>query len=77
MKDVRKDNRGGDDSDLVPKQIVSYETGSFEHRRSSEIRKMLPKNPGQAVKVLRHIFDQFKKSPRKGKLLEKYWEEDR
>ena len=53
-----------------------FGAGSFTRRKSSEIRKSFPRNPEQAVKVLRHIYDQFRKSPRKKKFMMKLWPEE-
>lgn len=48
-------------------------TDSFVRRKSSEIRKLFPKNPRKHVAVLKHIFDQCYKSPRKRELMDKLW----
>ena len=52
------------------------EANSFVRRKSSEIRKLMPKNPKHAVEVLRHIFDQYRKSPRKNAVMSKMWPEE-
>ena len=44
---------------------------SFIRRRSSEARKIMPKDPEQAVLVLLHIYSQFNKSPQYNYFLEK------
>ena len=68
------------DSEINADKVSSERLGatSFLRRKSSEIRKIMPKHPEKAVKVLRHIFEQYRKSPRKNKYLLKLWpEEDR
>ena len=36
---------------------------SFIRRKSSEIRKLLPKSPRKNVAILKHMWDQFYRSP--------------
>ena len=55
--------------------VNKTEANSFIHRKSSEIRKLMPKNLKHAVEVLRHIFDQYQKSPRKNAVMSKMWPE--
>ena len=44
---------------------------SFIRCHSSEARKLMPKDPEQAVRVLFHIYQQFSKCPRKAYYLHK------
>ena len=46
---------------------------SFVRQKSSEICKMFPSSPRKFVQVLKHIWDQSYKSPRKHNLMCKYW----
>ena len=46
---------------------------SFIRRKSSEIRKQFPKSPGKCVQVLKHIWDQMYRSPRKRHIMRKIW----
>ena len=46
---------------------------SYIRRKSSEIRKLLPKSPTKAVHVLKHLWDQVYKSPRKRKVMDRMW----
>ena len=50
---------------------------SYIRRKSSEIRKLLPKSPHKAVNVLKHLWDQLYKSPRKRILLDEIWCKDK
>ena len=50
---------------------------SYIRRKSSEIRKILPKSPRKAVQVLKHLWDQVYRSPRKRDLMDKMWSKDR
>ena len=45
---------------------------SFIRQISSEARKIMPKDPEQAVLVLLHIYSQFSKSPQYNYFLENY-----
>ena len=42
-------------------------------RRSSIIRKLLPKNPGSAIAVLKHVWDQEYKDIEKKLVMDRYW----
>ena len=53
-----------------------YEADSCVRRRSSQIRKMMPRDPQKAVAVLRHVYEQYRKSPRKQKFIKKMWPEE-
>ena len=46
---------------------------SYIRQKSSQIRKLLPKSPRKAVEVLKHLWDQVYKSPRKRNLMDKMW----
>ena len=46
---------------------------SFICRKSSEIRKLFPKSPQKCISVLKHIWDQMYKSPRKRHYIRKLW----
>ena len=46
---------------------------SFIHRKSSEIRKLFPKSTQKCISVLKHIWDQMYKSPRKRHYIRKLW----
>ena len=49
---------------------------SFVRCKSSEICKLFPTSPSKFVQVLKHIWDQSCKSPRKHKYMSKYWSFD-
>ena len=53
------------------------QASSYVRRRSSEIRKLLPKSPRKAVTVVKHLWNQLYKSPRKRKLIDQMWMHDR
>ena len=46
---------------------------SFIRRKSSEIRKLFPNSPQKCISVLKHIWDQMYKSPRKRHYIRKLW----
>ena len=50
---------------------------SYIRRKSSEIRKILPKSPKKAVTVLKHLWNQMYKSPRKRKVIDQLWSKDK
>ena len=50
---------------------------SYVHRKSSELRKLLPKSPNKAVNVVKHLWNQLYKSPRKCRLMDKMWQSDK
>ena len=56
---------------------IKPQASSYVRRRSSEIRKLLPKSPRKAVTVVKHLWNQLYKSPRKRKLIDQMWMHDR
>ena len=46
---------------------------SYVRRKSSEIRKLFPDSPHKAVNVLKHLWNQMYRSPRKRKLMDSMW----
>ena len=50
---------------------------SFVRRKSSEIHKMLPKSPHKAISIVKHLWNQLYKSPRKRKLIDEMWAKDK
>ena len=56
---------------------VSPNADSYIHRKSSEIRKILPNSPTKAVTVLKHLWNQMYKSPRKQKVIDHLWSKDK
>ena len=46
---------------------------SFVHQRSSQVRKLLMDKPSTAVTIMKHVFNQEYKVPRKCYLMNKYW----
>ena len=50
---------------------------SYVRRKSSELRKMLPKSPRKAVSVLKHLWNQMYKSPWKRKVIDDLWKKDK
>ena len=46
---------------------------SFIRCKSSEIHKIFPKSPTKCVKILKHIWDQMYRDPRKCKLMNDLW----
>ena len=52
---------------------IRPQCSSYIRRKSSEIRKLLPKSPTKAVHVLKHLWDQVYKSPRKRKVMDRMW----
>ena len=46
---------------------------SFIRCKSSDICKMFPNSPTKCVKILKHIWDQMYKDPRKCKLMNDLW----
>ena len=46
-------------------------------RKSSQIRKMLPKSPHKAVQVLKHLWDIVYKSPRKCVIMDEMWSKEK
>ena len=46
---------------------------SYIRQKSSEIRKLLPRSPRKAVQVLKHLWDQVYRPPRKRNLMDKMW----
>ena len=50
---------------------------SYIWRKSSEIRKLLPKSLHKVVNILKHLWDQLYKSPRKRILLDEFWCKDK
>ena len=57
-------------------EMVDVQFNSFIPRKSSEICKILPKSPSKNVAILKHMWDQFYKSPRKCQYMQKYWKLD-
>ena len=56
---------------------VSPNADSYICRKSSEICKILPKSPKKAVTVLKHLWNQMCKSPRKRKVIDNLWAKDK
>ena len=50
---------------------------SFVRRKLSEIRKMLPKSPRKAISIVKHLWNQLYKSPRKRKVIDRMWSKDK
>ena len=50
---------------------------SFVRRKSSQIRKMLPKSPHKAISIVKHLWNQLYKSPRKRKIIDQMWCKDK
>ena len=50
---------------------------SYVRRKSSELRKLLPKSPNKAVNVVKHLWNQLYKSPRKHRLMDTMWQNDK
>lgn len=46
---------------------------SFIHTKSSEIRKLFPRSPQKCISVLKHIWEQMYKSPRKRHYIKRLW----
>ena len=46
---------------------------SFVRWRSSQVRKLLTDKPSTTVAIMKHVFDQEYKDPRKHYLMNKYW----
>ena len=46
---------------------------SFIRQRFSELQRLLPTSPHKSVAILKHILDQFYKSPKKHHYKEQYW----
>ena len=61
-------------SDHVPGVVPKAD--SFVRRKSSEIRKLLPKSPRKAVTIVKHLWNQLYRSPRKRKLIDNMWSHD-
>ena len=55
------------------KRNVELTVNSFVRCRSSEVRKMLTNKPSTAIAILKHVWDQEYKDPRKRVLMNKYW----
>ena len=55
------------------KRNVELKVNSFVHCRSSEVRKLLTDKPSTAVAILKHVWDQEYKDPRKRVLMNQYW----
>ena len=55
---------------------VDVPFNSFIQRKLSEIHKILPRSPSKSVAILKHMWDQFYKSPRKHQYMHKYWKLD-
>ena len=56
---------------------VQVSGSSFVRRKSSQIRKMLPKSPHKAINIMKHLWNQLYKSPRKRKIIDHMWSQDR
>ena len=50
---------------------------SFVRRKSSEIHKLLAKSPRKAVTIVKHLWNQLYRSPRKRKLIDNMWSCDK
>ena len=50
---------------------------SYVHHKSSELHKLLPKSPNKAVNVVKHLWNQLYKSPRKCRLMDTMWQNDK
>ena len=73
MKKIQKTafNSSGDVPGLVPK------TNSFVRRKSSELHKLLPNSPRKAITIVKHLWNQLYRSPRKRMLIDKMWSNDK
>ena len=57
-----------------PKLIgTTHKSMSFIRCKSSDIHKMFPNSPTKCVKILKHIWDQMYKDPKKRKLMNDLW----
>ena len=57
-----------------PKLIgTTHKSMSFIRCKSSDIHKMFPNSPTKFVKILKHIWDQMYKDPKKCKLMYDLW----
>ena len=50
---------------------------SFVWQKSSQIRKMLPKSLHKAISIVKHLWNQLYKSPRKRKIIDQMWCKDK
>ena len=50
---------------------------SFVRQKSSQICKMLPKSPHKAISIVKHLWNQLYKSPRKRKIIDHMWSKDK
>ena len=48
----------------------------YIRQKSSEIRRLLPNSPSKSVAILKHMWDQFYKSPKKHHYMKQYWNVD-
>ena len=64
-------NSSGDVPGLVQK------TDNFVRRKLSELHKLLPKSPRKAVIIVKHLWNQLYRSPRKRKLIDNMWSNDK
>ena len=60
-------------SRIITKRVEDLAAMSFIHRKSSDIRKLFPKSPQKCISVLKHIWDQMYKSPRKRHYIKRSW----
>ena len=56
---------------------IQVSGSSFVRRRSSQIRKMLLKSPHKAISIVKHLWNQLYKSPRKRKIIDHMWSKDK
>ena len=60
-------------SQLKSEKNLHTNFNSFVRCRSSQVRKLLTDKPSTAVAIMKHVFDQEYKDPRKRYLMNKYW----
>ena len=55
------------------KRNVELKVNFFVCHQSSEVRKLLTDKPSTAIAILKHVWDQEYKYPRKRDLMNQYW----
>ena len=55
------------------KRNVELKVNSFVCHQSSEVRKLLTDKPSMTIVILKHVWDQEYKDPRKRVLMNQYW----
>ena len=72
MKELEKARKNQQPTSPMTKKCSGLYT-SFVRRTSSMIRKLLSKNPENAIAVLKHVWDQEYKDIEKKLLMDRYW----